>query len=118
MFDRPRVRVQIGDPMGKVVPAIAATALVASALAAPARAENGNIAAGVVVGLLGGALIGGAIAARPAPPPPVYYAPAPVYVEEPACRWTRERFWDGLAGNIETFMFAIDASPRRFCLKA
>ena len=95
MFDRPRVRVQIGDPMGKVVPAIAATALVASALAAPARAENGNIAAGVVGGLLGGALIGGAIAARPAPPPPDYYAPAPVYVEEPACKWTRARFWDG-----------------------
>ena len=34
MFDRPRVRVQIGDPMGKVASAIAATALVASALAA------------------------------------------------------------------------------------
>jgi hypothetical protein len=26
---------------------------------------------------------------------PVYYAPAPVYVEEPACRLVRERFWDG-----------------------
>jgi len=62
----------------------------------PARAENGNIAAGVVGGLLGGALIGGALASRPAPPPPVYYAPAPVYVEEPSpCRWARERFWDG-----------------------
>ena len=29
------------------------------------------------------------------PPPPVYYAPEPVYVEEPACRVVRERYWDG-----------------------
>jgi len=71
-------------------------ALLAQSLSVPARAENGNIAAGVVGGLLGGALIGGALASRPAPPPPVYYAPAPVYVEEPSpCRWARERFWDG-----------------------
>jgi hypothetical protein len=27
--------------------------------------------------------------------PPVYYAPAPVYVEEPVCRLVRERYWDG-----------------------
>src|SRR5216684_3896055 len=26
---------------------------------------------------------------------PVYYAPEPVYVEEPACRLVRERYWDG-----------------------
>jgi hypothetical protein len=53
------------------------------------------VAAGVVGGLIGGALLGSALA-RPAPPPPVYYAPAPVYVdEEPACRLVRERFWDG-----------------------
>jgi hypothetical protein len=66
-------------------------------LPAPARAENGQIAAGVVGGLIGGALIGGALASRPAPPPPVYYAPAPapVYVEEPACRVVGERYWDG-----------------------
>ena len=71
-------------------------ALAAHSLSVPVRAENGNIAAGVVGGLLGGALIGGAIASRPAPPPPVYYAPAPVYVEEPPpCRWARQRFWDG-----------------------
>ena len=61
----------------------------------PAKAESGQIAAGVVGGLIGGALLGGALASRPAPPPPVYYAPAPVYVEEPACRLVRERFWDG-----------------------
>ena len=65
---------------------------------APARAENGQIAAGVAGGLIGGALLGGALASRPAYgyPPPAYYAPAPVYVEEvPACRIVRERFWDG-----------------------
>ena len=81
--------------MGKIASAIVAVALVTSPLALPgsARAENGQIAAGVVGGLIGGALLGGALASRP--PPPVYYAPAPVYVEEPACRLVRERFWDG-----------------------
>ena len=62
-------------------------------LVSAAKAENGQIAAGVVGGLIGGALLGGAIASRPAPP--VYYQPAPVYVEEPACRVVGERFWDG-----------------------
>ena len=32
---------------------------------APARAENGQIAAGIAGGLIGGALIGGALASRP-----------------------------------------------------
>ena len=83
--------------MGKTVSTIMAVALAASPLLSPppARAENGQIAAGVVGGLIGGALLGGALASRPAPPPPVYYAPAPVYVEEPACRLVRERYWDG-----------------------
>jgi hypothetical protein len=66
----------------------------ATLMPADTHAENG-VAAGVVGGLIGGALIGGALASRPAPPPPVYYAPAPVYVEEPICRFVRERFWDG-----------------------
>src|ERR1700750_297928 len=61
------------------------------------RAENGQIAAGVVGGLIGGALLGGALASRPAPPPPppVYYRPEPVYLEEPVCRLVHERYWDG-----------------------
>jgi hypothetical protein len=84
-----------------IVGALAATLTVGLSLAvAPqAKAEGGQIAAGVAGGLLGGMLLGGALAARPAPPPPVYYAPAPpperVYVEEPACRMIRERYWDG-----------------------
>jgi hypothetical protein len=83
--------------MNKIASALLAVTLVASPLllSPPARAENGQIAAGVVGGLIGGALLGGALASRPAPPPPVYYAPAPVYVEEPACRVVRERYWDG-----------------------
>src|ERR1700682_3838921 len=82
--------------MSKMVSAIVAVALAASPLLlpVPARAENGQIAAGVVGGLIGGALLAGALASRPAPPP-VYYAPEPVYVEEPVCRLVRERYWDG-----------------------
>jgi hypothetical protein len=82
--------------MGKIASAVAALTLATGPFLppAPARAENGQIAAGVVGGLVGGALLGSALA-RPAPPPPVYYAPAPVYVEEPACRFVRERYWDG-----------------------
>ena len=82
--------------MRKIATAIAAIAVAAGPLLvpAPAAAENGRIAAGVVGGLIGGALIGGALASRPAPPP-VYYAPQPVYVEEPPCRFVRERYWDG-----------------------
>jgi hypothetical protein len=56
--------------------------LVLSLLAAPiqARAEGGQIAAGIIGGLAAGAIIGSMV--RP-PPPPVYYAPAPVYVAPP-----------------------------------
>jgi hypothetical protein len=84
--------------MSKISSAIMAVTLAAIPFLSPlpARAENGQIAAGVVGGLIGGALIGGALTARPAPPPPpVYYAPEPVYVEEPACRLVGERYWDG-----------------------
>jgi hypothetical protein len=83
--------------MGKIASAVAALTLAAGPFLppAPARAENCQIAAGVVGGLVGGALLG-SVLARPAPaPPPVYYAPAPVYVEEPVCRFVRERYWDG-----------------------
>ena len=75
--------------MKKTFAAFVAAATMAGSLVsvAPiAKAENGQIAAGVAGGLIGGALLGGAIAAS---------RPAPVYVEEPACRLVRERFWDG-----------------------
>lgn len=92
------MRRQTGENvMGKIAAAIATVTLAAGPLLSPvpARAENGQIAAGVVGGLIGGALLGGALASRPAPPPPVYYAPEPVYVEEPVCRVVSERYWDG-----------------------
>jgi len=72
------------------------------------QAEHGQIAAGIAGGLIGGALIGSALAgptvyAAP-PPPPVYYspyyAPAPVVVEEPACRVVSEQFWDGYGYRV------------------
>jgi hypothetical protein len=82
--------------MKKTISALLAVATLAGSLMSvvpAAKAGDGQIAAGVAGGLIGGALLGGAIAAsRPAP---VYAAPAPVYVEEPACRMVRERFWDG-----------------------
>jgi hypothetical protein len=87
--------------MKKTIASLVAAATVAGSLVSAmpaARAENGQIAAGVAGGLIGGALLGGAIAAsRPAPvyAPAPAYAPPPVYVEEPACRLVRERFWDG-----------------------
>lgn len=67
-----------------------------------ARAENGQVAAGVAGGLLGGLLLGGALAA----PPPRYYGPGPVYpepvyVEPPRyrCYYTRgEPYWDDYRG--------------------
>ena len=68
--------------MKKTFAAFVAVATIAGSLvsAAPAaKAERGQIAAGVAGGLIGGAIIGGAIAAsRPAP----LCCPAPVYVEE------------------------------------
>jgi hypothetical protein len=76
---------------------VAATAI--SAVAVPnARADDGQVAAGVAGGLLGGLLLGGALAPRPHyyAPGPAYVEPGPVYVERPyRCYWTRgEPYWD------------------------
>jgi hypothetical protein len=79
----------------------------AIALGAPiqARAENGQVAAGILGGLAAGALIGSAV--RPAPPPPAYYYPAPAYappppayvVPAPSCYYTPgEPVWDSARG--------------------
>jgi len=89
--------------------ALLAIATVAGSLVAAtpaAHADGGRIAAGVAGGLLGGALLGAAIANSPPayaapPPPPAYYAPPPAYVvDEPACHFERERFWDGYGWRI------------------
>ena len=63
--------------------------------AVPSRADNGQVAAGVIGGLAVGTLFGAAMAQ------PRYYAPAPVYVAPPppACYWTRGRpVWDEYRG--------------------
>jgi hypothetical protein len=90
--------------MKKVLSAFLAVATIAGSLAtaAPAaKADDGRIAAGVGLGLLGGAIAGAAIAnSRPAPAYGYGYAPGPVYVEEPACRLVRERFWDGYGWRV------------------
>src|SRR5215470_17578739 len=69
-----------------------------------ARAENGQVAAGILGGLAAGALIGSAV--RPAPPPPAYYYPAPAYAPPPAyvapapsCYYTPgQPVWDSFRG--------------------
>jgi hypothetical protein len=83
--------------------AVVAATLTLSAVVAPgaARAENGQVAAGVAGGLLGGMLLGGALAQRPHyAPAPVYVEEAPVYMERPSrCYWARgEPIWDDYRG--------------------
>lgn len=54
--------------MTKTISTVAALSLLTSSLLSPTagKAENGQIAAGVVGGLIGGALLGSALASRPA----------------------------------------------------
>jgi len=86
---------------------IGAIGLVVAMIGAPiqARAENGQVAAGILGGLAAGALIGSAV--RPAPPPPAYYYPPPAYappppayvVPTPSCYYTAgEPVWDSFRG--------------------
>jgi len=90
--------------MKKLAIALVTIATAISVVAVPnARAEDGQVAAGVAGGLLGGLLLGGALAPRPHyyyAPGPVYVEPAPVY-DEPRyrCYWTRgEAYWDDYRG--------------------
>jgi hypothetical protein len=77
-------------------------AILAVAVPGGARAENGQVAAGVAGGLVGGLLLGGALAPRPYyyAPGPVYVEPAPVYVEPGyRCYWSGgEPYWDDYRG--------------------
>lgn len=86
---------------------VVATGLIAALMAAPmqGRAENGQVAAGILGGLAAGALIGSA--ARPVPPPPAYYYPAPPYAPAPpayvapapSCYYAPGApVWDGFRG--------------------
>jgi hypothetical protein len=80
-----------------------AVAIAVLAVAAPhqARADAGDVAAGLLGGFAVGAFVGSVLGPPPppvvyvAPPPPVYVAPAPVYAG-PRCYWTHGRaVWDG-----------------------
>jgi hypothetical protein len=86
--------------MAKIPNVVMAVAVASTALLlqpGAARADNGQVAAGVIGGLAVGTLFGAAMAQ------PRYYAPAPVYVAPPqpgpACYWTRGRpMWDEYRG--------------------
>jgi hypothetical protein len=89
--------------MKSVSAAVLTATVMLSAVAAPgiARAENGQVAAGVAGGLLGGMLLGGALAQPPRyAPAPVYVEEPPVYVERPSrCYMARgEPVWDDYRG--------------------
>jgi hypothetical protein len=73
---------------------------------APAHADSSGAAVAAGIGGFAlGAMTGGAMA-RPAPPPPVYYAPA--YVEAPHCWRERRPVFDEY-GEV------IGYRPRRVC---
>jgi hypothetical protein len=79
---------------------IATILIPATGALSPASAGgDGRVVAGVAGGFLGGLLLGSALAPRPAPPPPGYYAAAPVYYDAPHCYWAMGApYWDGYYG--------------------
>ena len=80
--------------MKKTISALLAAATVAGSLVsvAPAQAGNRDVAAGVAAGLHRRRdRWRRDCRSRPAP----VYGPGPAYVDEPACRFVRERYWDG-----------------------
>ena len=86
-----------GEIMRRLSALYAAAALATTtvlAIPAPSRADNGQVAAGIIGGLAVGTLFGAAVAQ------PRYYAPQPVYiVPPPSCYWTRGRpVWDDYRG--------------------
>jgi hypothetical protein len=68
-------------------------ALIAAAMALPnpARADGGDLAAGLFGGLIAGAIVGSAVAPRPSNPEPIYVAPDPYY-QEPVCFGRRQMY--------------------------
>src|SRR5258707_15287528 len=91
-----RVRRRGENVMGKIASAIVAVTLLTSPLLlpVPASAENGQIAAGVVGGLIGGAVFRGGPGARPPPPPPPgVFSPGAGFVREPPRRPVGGGLW-------------------------
>jgi hypothetical protein len=82
--------------MRALLVAVGVTAMAMTVLSTPSRAENGEIAAGIIGGLAVGTLLGAGVAQ------PRYEAPAPVYVAPPPppiCYWTQsEPVWDEYHG--------------------
>ena len=83
--------------MARIVGLLSLIGITASAVIAaptPSRADDGQIAAGIIGGLALGTLFGAAVSQ------PGYYAPEPVYVvPPPSCYWTRGRsVWDEYRG--------------------
>jgi hypothetical protein len=78
--------------MNKSAISFASAALIAAAMALPnaARADGGDLAAGLFGGLVAGAIVGSAIAPRA--PEPVYVVPEPYY-PEPVC-FGRQQIYD------------------------
>src|SRR5258706_4943054 len=98
-----RVRRRGENVMGKIASAIVAVTLLTSPLLlpVPASAENGQIAAGVVGGLIGGGVLRGALAAPAAPPPPPgYYFAGPGCVQKPSFPLGREAHVVGVGRRI------------------
>jgi hypothetical protein len=80
--------------MNRSTSSFVTVALIAAAMALPnhARADGGDLAAGLFGGLIAGAIVGSAVAPRGPGPEPVYVEPEPYY-REPVC-FGRQQMYD------------------------
>ena len=86
--------------MKKTFAALVAVATVAGSLTAtPASAQRG-VAAGVAAGLIGGAIASQRGYYGDYYGPGYGYYGGPAYVEDVACVWQRQRFWDGYGWRV------------------
>ena len=78
--------------MNRSKSSVVTAALIAAAMVLPehARADGGDLAAGLFGGLIAGAIVGNAL--TPRGPEPVYVAPEPYY-PEPVC-FGRQQIYD------------------------
>ena len=101
--------------MASKIGAIALTLAICSSTLSPTgvRAENGQIAAGVLGGLIGGALLGGALA-RARRRLPCTMKLTRLY-DAPVCREVRQRYWDGFVWLYRGSKFVIEISRPAQC---
>src|SRR3977135_2822368 len=70
----------------RVMVTVGTIAMAVIAMPGPSRADNAQVAAGIIGGIAVGTLSGAASAQpRYYGPPPAYVAPAPVYMSPPPC---------------------------------